>query len=121
LAGAAKSDSAAFLDGDRFLKRNLSRLPAFYSKLRFRQEKTMRYAVLTITFLSGLGLTASGLSAQTLFPMSAKHHAVYAMPVSGVSPLDEGRSAATPRFPFSISRTHYEAPLLGVEPAEPLI
>ena len=79
----------------------------------------MSYTILTITFLSGLGLTASGLAAQTQFSMSAAH--VYLMPVSGVSPLAEGRSAAAPRFPFSISNTHYEAPLLGVEPAETLI
>lgn len=79
----------------------------------------MRYALLTITFLSGLGLTVTGLAAQTQFPMSVSH--VYLEPV-GVAPLAEGRSAATPRFPFSVSKkTHYEAPLLGVEPAEPLI
>jgi hypothetical protein len=53
--------------------------------------------------------------------MSATRHAVYAMPVAGVSPLDEGRSAGTPRFPFSVSKTHYVAPLLGVEPAQTLI
>ena len=79
----------------------------------------MSYTILTITFLSGLGLTASSLAAQTQFPMSASH--VYLTPVSGVYPLEEGRSAGTPRFPFSLSNAHYEAPLLGVEPAEALI
>ena len=43
----------------------------------------MRYALLTITFLSGLGLTVTGLSAQTQFPMSVSH--VYLEPVGSRS------------------------------------
>jgi hypothetical protein len=57
----------------------------------------MRNALLTITLFSGLALSATGLAAQTQFPMSDSHDA-YAAPIVGVALLPEGRSAfAVPR------------------------
>ncbi len=57
----------------------------------------MRNAVLTITFFSGVVLGATGLAAQTQFPLSAAPDEFVA-PSTGVEMLSEGRSAfAVPR------------------------
>jgi hypothetical protein len=67
-------------------------LREFYSQLRFRQENTMRIALLTVTLFSGVALGATGLVAQTQFPMSASP-GEYAAPIVGVELVSEGRSA----------------------------
>ncbi|MGO9675281.1 MAG: hypothetical protein ACLPSF_14130 [Methylocella sp.] len=57
----------------------------------------MRNALLTVSFFSGLALSATGLAAQTQFPLSASSDK-YAAPIVGVAMLSEGRSAfAVPR------------------------
>jgi len=57
----------------------------------------MRNALLTVTLFSSVALGATGLAAQTQFPMSASSDA-YTAPTVGVELLSEGRSAfAVPR------------------------
>lgn len=58
----------------------------------------MRNTLLAVTFFSGLALGATGLSAQTQFPLTDSQDSSYSAPIIGVSLLPEGRSAfAVPR------------------------
>ncbi len=52
----------------------------------------MRNALLTVTLFSGLALGATGLSAQTAFPLSVSPDG-FTAPAVGVELISEGRSA----------------------------
>ena len=71
----------------------------------------MRNALLTITLFSGLALGATGLAAQTQFPMSDSQDD-YAAPIIGVAMLPEGRSA------FAVPRPGEFPSISTISPAE---